>query len=158
MIKNFLDQEDNQSLTENEPKEPQNEFNATFADEENNLFSENLEFAEIKSENEAEKGENIFDESIFVKEKPAEEKREETLFQTDFKPDSPAETIRKSGLAYSAAIVLFSSVIFMLILGWFFDLLIGTKPWGIVGGIVLGAIIGFYQFFRLTSQIFNDKK
>lgn len=156
MIKNFLDQEDNQPLTENEKTAPQNEFSGNFAENENNKFSESLQFDEIK--NQSEKGENQFQEGSFIKEKPAEEKREETLFQSDFKPDSPAETIRKSGLAYSAAIVLFSSVIFMLILGWFFDLLMGTKPWGTVGGIVLGAIIGFYQFFRLTSQIFNDKK
>jgi F0F1-type ATP synthase assembly protein I len=74
-----------------------------------------------------------------------------------FVPESKAETIRKSGLAYSAAIALFGSVIFMLIMGWFADLLLGIRPWGIVIGIVLGAIIGFVQFFRLTSQIINPK-
>jgi len=79
------------------------------------------------------------------------------LSQSDFKPESPAETIRKSGLAYAAAITLFGIIIFMLILGWFFDLLAGTSPWGTVGGIVLGAVIGFFQFFRLTSQIINNK-
>jgi len=43
----------------------------------------------------------------------------------------------------------------MLILGWGADLLLGTKPFGIVVGIVLGSVIGFIQFFRLTSQIFK---
>ncbi len=80
-----------------------------------------------------------------------------TIFQTDFKPETQAETMRKSGLAYAAAITLFGAVIFMMVLGWGADLLLGTKPWGIVGGIVLGAIIGFIQFFRLTSQIIKDK-
>ena len=79
-----------------------------------------------------------------------------TLFQTEEPPrQSMAETIRGSGLAYSAAIVLFGSVVFTMILGWFADLLLGSSPWGIVGGIILGGIIGFIQFFRITSQIFK---
>jgi F0F1-type ATP synthase assembly protein I len=73
----------------------------------------------------------------------------------DYKPQTTAETIRDSGLAYSAAIVLVASVIFMLILGWFADLILGSSPWGVVGGIILGSIIGFVQFFRTTSQIFK---
>ncbi len=79
------------------------------------------------------------------------------MFQTDFKPESLAETARKSGLAYAAGITLFGSIVFLMGLGWFADLLLGTSPWGIVGGIVLGSIIGFVQFFRITSQIFRDK-
>jgi len=78
-----------------------------------------------------------------------------TLFQSEVKPQSASETIRQSGMAYSAAIVLFGSIVFMMILGWFADLLLGSAPWGIVGGIILGAIIGFIQFFRITSQIFK---
>lgn len=69
--------------------------------------------------------------------------------------ETPEENLRKTGLAWSAATVLGGSVIFMLIIGWFFDLVFGSKPWGIVGGIVIGAIIGFIQFFRITSQIFK---
>ena len=97
---------------------------------------------------------------------PAETKTEdaplqntgETLFQTSEPPESFVETARKSGLAYAAAITLFASVVFMLIIGWFADLILGSSPWGIVGGIVLGAAIGFFQFFRLTSQIFRGEK
>ena len=79
------------------------------------------------------------------------------MFQTNFKPDSPAETIRKSGLAYAAGITLFASIVFSMALGWFADLMLGTSPWGIVAGIVLGSIIGFIQFFRITSQILKNK-
>ncbi len=70
--------------------------------------------------------------------------------------ESKAETIRKTGLAWSAAIVFFGSVVFMLILGWFADLLFGSSPWGIVLGIVLGSVIGFMQFFKITSRIINS--
>ena len=78
---------------------------------------------------------------------------EPLLFQSSFKPESQAETARKSGLAYSAALVLAGSVIFLLIIGWILDSFLGTSPWCLVGGIVLGSIIGFYQFFTLTSKI-----
>lgn len=74
----------------------------------------------------------------------------------DYKPETPDETIRKTGLAYSAAMVLLAAVVFMMILGWFADLLLGSSPWGIVGGIILGAIIGFVQFFRIASSIFKQ--
>lgn len=70
-------------------------------------------------------------------------------------PQSVEETVRTSGLAWSAGIALFASVIFMMIIGWGADLLLGSTPWGIVGGIVLGAVIGFVQFFRITSHIFK---
>ncbi len=86
------------------------------------------------------------------------ENSNERLFQTAAEPESIAETARKSGLAYGAAITLFGSIVFMLILGWFTDLLLGSQPWGIVGGIVLGAAVGFFQFFRITSQIFKNKE
>lgn len=71
--------------------------------------------------------------------------------------ETTAENLRKTGLAWSAATVLGGSVVFMLIIGWFFDLVFGSKPWGVVGGIVLGAIVGFIQFFRITSQIFKNE-
>src|SRR5436190_11607988 len=71
-------------------------------------------------------------------------------------PLSTQETVRRSGLAWSAGIVFFSAIAFMLFLGWGADLLLGSAPWGLVGGIVIGSIIGFIQFFRITSQIFNN--
>jgi F0F1-type ATP synthase assembly protein I len=73
-----------------------------------------------------------------------------------FVPESLAETTRKSGLAWSAGIVFFGSIVFMMMLGWGFDQFFGSSPWGLVGGIVLGSILGFVQFFRLSSQIFGD--
>jgi ATP synthase protein I len=60
---------------------------------------------------------------------------------------------RKSGIAYGAALMLFSAVISCCALGWLLDRWLGTKPWLLVVGIVVGAIVGFYQFVRLTSKL-----
>lgn len=78
---------------------------------------------------------------------------EPLLFQAHYTPETPGETIRNSGLAYSAALALGGSIIFMLLLGWVLDSFLGTSPWCLLGGIIIGSGIGFYQFFRLTSQI-----
>lgn len=91
--------------------------------------------------------------SLFDSEPTSEEN--EPFVIGDPEPESVAETVRRSGLAYSAGIAFFAAVVFMLILGWGADVLLGTSPWGIVVGIVLGSIIGFVQFFRITSQIFK---
>lgn len=79
----------------------------------------------------------------------------ENVSQNEARPLTTAETIRQSGMAWSAAVGLFGSILFMMILGWFFDLLTGASPIGLVGGIIVGSAIGFYQFFRTTSQIFK---
>lgn len=88
-------------------------------------------------------------------EKIPESDSEPTIFQTDYTPPSTAETIRGSGLAWSAGVVLFGSVVFMMIFGWFADLLLGSSPWGILVGIVLGGLIGIVQLFRISSQIYR---
>jgi len=76
----------------------------------------------------------------------------------EYEPESADETARRGGMAWSAGIVFFSSVAFMLLFGWVVDYLLQVSPWGIVGGIILGSIIGFIQFFRISSQIFNPAK
>lgn len=70
-------------------------------------------------------------------------------------PDTLEETVRRSGLAYSAGIVFFVSVAFMLLLGWLVDLLLGSSPFGLVAGIVIGSAIGFIQFFYISKQIYE---
>jgi F0F1-type ATP synthase assembly protein I len=85
-------------------------------------------------------------------------RREEPVILSNYSPPSPDETVRRSGLAWSAGISFFGAIVFMLFLGWLADWLLGSSPWGLVGGIVLGSIIGFLQFFRITSQIFNGER
>ena len=67
-------------------------------------------------------------------------------------PDNE-EANRKSGIAYGAALMLFSSVISCCALGWVLDRWLGTKPWLLVTGLVLGAAAGFYELVRTTARI-----
>jgi ATP synthase protein I len=74
-------------------------------------------------------------------------------FLTVKSEDDQQETNRKSGLAYAAAFSLFSAVLAGLIAGWLMDRWLGTRPWLLVAGIVLGAVVGFYQFIRVSSKL-----
>ena len=67
--------------------------------------------------------------------------------------EEKGEVNRKSGLAYAAAISLFAAVVSGLIAGWLLDRWLGTGPWLLVVGIVLGAAAGFYELIRITSKI-----
>jgi ATP synthase protein I len=69
------------------------------------------------------------------------------------KKENKEEINRKSGLAYAAAFSLFAAVVSGLLLGWLLDRWLGTSPWLLVVGIVLGAAAGFYEFIRSASKI-----
>lgn len=66
------------------------------------------------------------------------------------------EVTRKSGVAYAAAISLFFSVATCLGVGYLLDRWLGTKPWLLVAGIVVGSALGLYEFVRITSKISED--
>ncbi|HKP73219.1 MAG TPA: AtpZ/AtpI family protein [Pyrinomonadaceae bacterium] len=59
----------------------------------------------------------------------------------------------KSGVVYGAVLTLAFSIVSCLLVGWALDRWLGTSPWLIVAGIVLGAVAGFMQFIRLMSRI-----
>ena len=67
--------------------------------------------------------------------------------------DDQQEVNRKSGLAYAAALSLFAAVVSGIIVGWLLDRWLGTKPWLLVAGVVLGAAAGFYELIRATSKL-----
>jgi ATP synthase protein I len=90
-------------------------------------------------------------------EDPENDKEKEEFVLGDAPAESAGENARRSGLAFSAGVAFFSAVVFMLVLGWVADRFFGSSPWGIVGGLVLGSIIGFIQLFRLSSQIFKKQ-
>ena len=70
-------------------------------------------------------------------------------------PDKPdgggREAERGSGIAYAAGLSIFFSVLSCMGLGWALDRYFGTN-WVMVAGIVLGAVVGFYQFVRIMSR------
>ncbi|HJZ82384.1 MAG TPA: AtpZ/AtpI family protein [Pyrinomonadaceae bacterium] len=69
-------------------------------------------------------------------------------------PDEDKQEVnRKSGIAYAAAFSLFAAVASGLLAGWLLDRWLGTRPWLLVIGVVLGAAAGFYEFIRTTSKL-----
>ncbi|MDX6272642.1 MAG: putative F0F1-ATPase subunit Ca2+/Mg2+ transporter [Acidobacteriota bacterium] len=59
----------------------------------------------------------------------------------------------KSSVVYGAVLSLAFSIVSGLLVGWALDRWLGTSPWLIVAGIVLGSVAGFMQFIRLMSRI-----
>lgn len=71
----------------------------------------------------------------------------------DGAPESEsAETARRSGVAYAAGLTIFFSVVTFMGVGWALDRWLGTR-WLMLGGIILGAAVGLYQFVRIISRI-----
>ena len=62
------------------------------------------------------------------------------------------EVTRKSGMAYAAGLTIFFSVAAFLGLGWLLDRWLGTS-WLMVAGIILGSVVGFYEFIRIISKM-----
>ena len=69
-------------------------------------------------------------------------------------PESPQDTNRKTGYAYAAGITLFASVAVFCGLGWLLDKWLGTQPWLLIAGIVVGSAAGLFEFVRLSSKTY----
>ena len=67
--------------------------------------------------------------------------------------DDDKDVNRRGAVMYSAALSIFFSVLVGFGIGWALDKWLGTTPWMVVGGIVLGSALGFYEFIRLTSKL-----
>ena len=67
--------------------------------------------------------------------------------------DDDKDANRRSAVMYGAALSIFFSVLVGFGIGWALDMWLGTTPWMVVGGIVLGSALGFYEFIRLTSKL-----
>ena len=136
MIKNLLDDEE-------EPREEPEHGGRTLS----HLFSTEPTVTTLFSNEPAEPG-------------PANAEAEgpDSITRPAYTPPTTDESIRMTGLAWSAGITLFASIVFMMLFGWFADLLFGSSPWGLVGGMVLGSIIGFVQFFRINQEILRTPR
>jgi F0F1-type ATP synthase assembly protein I len=63
-----------------------------------------------------------------------------------------AETTRRSGTAYAAGLLIFFSVLTFMGVGWALDRWLGTG-WLMIAGIILGSVVGFYEFIKTISKI-----
>lgn len=61
---------------------------------------------------------------------------------------------RKTGFAYAAGITLFAAVATFCGFGWLLDKWLGTQPWFLIGGIVLGSAAGLFEFVRISSKTY----
>ena len=61
---------------------------------------------------------------------------------------------RKAGFAYAAGLTLFAAVASFTGFGYLLDRWLGTQPWCLVAGIVLGSAAGLFEFVRLSSKTY----
>ena len=67
---------------------------------------------------------------------------------------SDQEENRKAGFAYAAGITLFALVVSFCGLGWLLDKWLGTDPWLLITGIIVGSAAGLFEFVRLSSKTY----
>ena len=58
------------------------------------------------------------------------------------------ENIRKSGPAAAASSTLVGAVLLLGAIGYLIDLRYSTSPWFLLGGLLLGVVIGFYELAK----------
>lgn len=69
------------------------------------------------------------------------------------KRDDDKNATRRSAIAYAAGLSVVFSVLTFLGLGLLLDRWLGTSPWMVVIGIVIGSAIGLYEFVRVTTRL-----
>ncbi len=58
------------------------------------------------------------------------------------------KVIRESGPAASASYTLIGAIILLGLIGYFSDNWLGTSPWLLLTGLLLGLIVGFYELAK----------
>ena len=56
--------------------------------------------------------------------------------------------VTRSAPAWAASYTLIGAIVLLGGLGYGFDQWQGTSPWGVLAGLVLGIVVGFYQLAR----------
>lgn len=62
------------------------------------------------------------------------------------------QNVQKSSHIIGAVFSLASAIVVCLVAGWGLDRWLKTGPWLLVAGIIVGAIVGFYQLIRVMSR------
>ena len=58
------------------------------------------------------------------------------------------ENVRRSGPAAAAGYTLVGAILLLGGFGYLFDRWAGTPPWGLVAGMLLGLVVGFYELAK----------
>lgn len=60
------------------------------------------------------------------------------------------ENVSRSGPAAGAAYTLVGAILLLGGLGYVVDGWQGTAPWGLLGGLLLGMVVGFYELIKVA--------
>jgi F0F1-type ATP synthase assembly protein I len=60
------------------------------------------------------------------------------------------ENLRRSGPAAAAGYTLIGAIILLGGIGYALDWAFGTTPWGVLIGLLLGIVVGFYELARIV--------
>ncbi len=71
-------------------------------------------------------------------------------FSLDRSARALQETVTRSGPAASASYTLVGAVILLGGIGYWVDRRFGTAPWGVMIGLGLGMIVGFYELIKVA--------
>ena len=62
------------------------------------------------------------------------------------------QTVSQAGPVAAASYTLIGAIVLLGGLGYGLDAWLGIRPWGVVGGLVLGLIVGFYELARTVFR------
>ncbi len=68
------------------------------------------------------------------------------------------ESLRKVGPYLNIGGVFLGCMVLGVALGWWLDQKLGTKPWMLLSGSLLGMVSGFYHFFKVVLRQGDGKK
>ena len=61
------------------------------------------------------------------------------------------DNVARSGRAAGASYTLVGGIIVLGGLGYLLDGWLGTRPWLLVGGLLMGIVVGFYEIVKATK-------
>ena len=62
------------------------------------------------------------------------------------------DNVRKSGPAAAASYTLIGAIVLLGGIGYAIDQWRGTSPWFLLGGLVMGLVVGFYELAKMVFR------
>lgn len=69
---------------------------------------------------------------------------------------APTQRSRSEGVAWRLAVEMVSAFAVCGFIGWWVDKWLGSLPWAMLSGLLLGGIAGLYNAFRVARAIQKD--